>query len=568
MGVTHIGWHTVVGAHALGRVVLGVDTVLLVGVGVAAYRRRDAPGATPFGAVAGIVALAALVVAASGRVGGPRSLSWAVLASLFLFFVTAWLWFVATYTGGGSVFERPLRVLAVLPAIGVVTLAALSATGRPIPQTLPMGDPTYALVYTLPSLLIATLFVGSLLLILRAGYRYASTDGRRSIALVVGALGGGVLPIVFSLALADSTLTTSGYALASLTTGLAFGVALVRYDLFDSVPVAEAIGRDTLVTEIEDLVVVVDGQERIVDLNRAAQRALDTSLDAAVGDPLAAHLAVEDVTAVDTVDIDEPDGTSHYEASVSAITDHADRVVGHALVLRDVTDRRMRRQRLQVLNRVLRHNLRNDMTAVMGYADLLADETEGDTDLAVRIQDTADELADLGEKAREIEQIVAASSETATTDAARLVQYVAAEARRQYPDVTVSLDIADHATVAAAEQVVWPVLWNLVENAVEHHDGDPTVTIALATEADSSRARLSVADDGPGIPEPERAAVTTGEEQPLRHGTGLGLWAVKWGVNRVGGDLAIDTGPEGSTVTLRLPVATDSATPGQSVADT
>jgi hypothetical protein len=42
------------------------------------------------------------------------------------------------------------------------------------------------------------------------------------------------------------------------------------------------------------------------------------------------------------------------------------------------------------------------------------------------------------------------------------------------------------------------------------------------------------------------------EETALEHGSGLGLWLVKWGVGALGGTVTFDT-TDGTTVTLALP---------------
>jgi signal transduction histidine kinase len=197
------------------------------------------------------------------------------------------------------------------------------------------------------------------------------------------------------------------------------------------------------------------------------------------------------------------------------------------------------------------------MTTVMGYADLLATDHEAPEGVLDRIHETAEALTDLGDKAREIEGIMAASDATDDeTDLAQVVRYVASEARTRYPDAEIKGDLDGVLRVAAPEAVCWPVVWNLVENAVEHHDrDDPHVELAVRVEGD--RAVVAVTDDGPGLPASERQAIVEGEEQPLSHGSGLGLWAVKWGATRVGGGVSFDDAePRGTRITVRFPLAT------------
>lgn len=66
--------------------------------------------------------------------------------------------------------------------------------------------------------------------------------------------------------------------------------------------------------------------------------------------------------------------------------------------------------------------------------------------------------------------------------------------------------------------------------------------------------RITVTDDGPGMPERERAVIREGEETPLFDGTGVGLWTLDWLVTRLGGGMTIaENEGRGTTVTLVLP---------------
>ncbi|MGM0399219.1 MAG: ATP-binding protein, partial [Halobacteriota archaeon] len=69
-----------------------------------------------------------------------------------------------------------------------------------------------------------------------------------------------------------------------------------------------------------------------------------------------------------------------------------------------------------------------------------------------------------------------------------------------------------------------------------------------------------VEDDGPGIPDHEKAVLREGEETPLAHGSGLGLWLVYWIVTMNGGRLEIsDNEPRGTVVEIDLPRFSDAS---------
>jgi signal transduction histidine kinase len=222
------------------------------------------------------------------------------------------------------------------------------------------------------------------------------------------------------------------------------------------------------------------------------------------------------------------------------------------------TELREREQRLQVFNRVLRHNLRNDMTVVVNYAEFVAEESDDPAvvEAAEKITTRGWDLVDLGEKASSIETAMEGEDpRPAARDVTAVVTDVAAELREEYPTADVSVEVGDgqHAKASPALGVA---VENVCENAVEHNDGsDPEVAISVENVADDGDqwVRITVADDGPGIPEYERTVLTEGEETALEHGSGLGLWLVHWVVERSGGRLSFDENePRGSVVRMDL----------------
>jgi signal transduction histidine kinase len=223
--------------------------------------------------------------------------------------------------------------------------------------------------------------------------------------------------------------------------------------------------------------------------------------------------------------------------------------VARTVLFRDVTDRQTREQRLTVLNRVLRHNLRNKLDVVLAYTDRIEDG-----DVQHEIQESANDLVTLSNKAREAEEVMRACTEQPeNVDLTDIAAEVADQYRRKNTESDISVVSPDEFVVSSHRTVLEHVLSELVDNALKHTDkSSPEVEIRI-TEHPEATAILSVSDNGPGIPQRERQILADETETQLEHGRGIGLWFVNWAVTQLGGDLSFDDNDgEGSTVTVRL----------------
>ncbi|QAU14235.1 PAS domain S-box protein [Halorubrum sp. BOL3-1] len=264
-------------------------------------------------------------------------------------------------------------------------------------------------------------------------------------------------------------------------------------------------------------------------------------------------------------DSDEPEALTHriacddgswrrFETVIERLFEDAGEVV---ITATDVTEARRYEQRLQVLNRVLRHDLKNDTNVIGGYADLLRDhvDEEGDPYLDI-IDRKVETLTHLSDQAREIDVALHSDASRSDIDLAPLVDRLCGSLDSSFPDSTVTVTVPESAVVAA-DELLESAIRNVLENAVVHNDGDdPHVEATVA--ADGDRFRVDVADDGPGIPPVERTVFTETRETALEHASGLGLWLVHWIVTESGGELEIDSRePTGTVVRMWLPQATD-----------
>jgi PAS domain S-box-containing protein len=223
------------------------------------------------------------------------------------------------------------------------------------------------------------------------------------------------------------------------------------------------------------------------------------------------------------------------------------------LILTDVTGVKQRETQLEVLYRLLRHNLRNRTTVIQGTAEEIAvrDDTDEFAPLGRRIYEASQDLVDASNTARTIQHVLegggSIDSKPVDTVAAEIEQRLAAEFDAEIP-VRVETD----GTVAASGNLLTAVR-ELVENALEHAADDPAVEVTL-TERSDGGVSVAVHDDGPGVPDEEWAVVAGDREiTQLQHASGLGLWLVKWVADDHGGTLRRGEDGDRNTVAIDLP---------------
>jgi signal transduction histidine kinase len=342
--------------------------------------------------------------------------------------------------------------------------------------------------------------------------------------------------------------------------------ALFRSEMFALNPATRRTGERAAIDDLGNPVVVVDETNRIVTLNPAAESLLGADKRDALTDPLDDYLdvdATDDRTGERRVSTYADGERLTFTVVVTPLTGPGDATLGYTVVLQDVTDELARKQRLAVLNRVLRHNLRNDLTVVQGYLDEVLGRTD-DAELETMLGTAADETASLlalGEKARDIERTMERDVTLELVAVRDLLDGIVAGVE-DGDAVTVSVPAA--LELRTDPELLRTVFANLVENALEHGasaDG-PTVTVALAEtlladSGDGHDAVFTVRDDGPGIPDHELEALHREEESALDHGSGLGLWLVSWSVDALGGQLSFETDDTGTVVRVRIPGVVD-----------
>lgn len=256
------------------------------------------------------------------------------------------------------------------------------------------------------------------------------------------------------------------------------------------------------------------------------------------------------------------DGSLYYaDVTVSPITDEDGTITHLVAIESEITDRRMREQQLDVLNRILRHNLRNSLTVLMGHTSLLEEELTG-SDLRTSLDIVQKHVRTLEGLSRKTGQ-VRALFETHPTpdcvcDVSTILRDIEGRFSAVYPDVELTVSIPEP-VLAHADDRLAVAIEEALENAIVHNDSSsPTVRVEATVRGDEGTkgVEVRICDDGPGIPDDQREIIESGAETSLEHGSGIGLWIIYWTVTMFGGEVTIESrSPRGSRVVLWLPAA-------------
>jgi PAS domain S-box-containing protein len=221
---------------------------------------------------------------------------------------------------------------------------------------------------------------------------------------------------------------------------------------------------------------------------------------------------------------------------------------------RDVTERKRRERQLIVMDNLLRHNLRNDLTNILGRVEIIEEAVpEVEAETAV-IRNTAEDLLQTAEKQRDIIEMLTESGTETEIVLQNALSSALETVRERYPEATVEVRSPEDRLAVRGRPQLSVAVVELLENAIQHSTrASPTVTVRLERGVDC--ARLHVEDDTGPIPAFE-AAVLEGDHEMtnIYHSSGLGLWLVYWCVELSNGTITVvSEDGRGNRITVSLP---------------
>ncbi len=594
---------------------LMVNTLILLALAFAAWRRRPGPGVVPF--VVLMLAVAAWSVGYTLDALIP-DLTLSILVTAFLSYAgiagvgPALLVFVLAYTGHDRLITRRRAALLLIePAL--VMLAILTNElhylfwATPVQQTVGQLSVHYAqngplfwthVAYTYILLLTSTA------LLIRSMIRAPQFYRGQAFSMLVATFAPWVFNALYLLnreSLAYIDITPYGFTV----TGLALGWSLLNFRLMDVVPVA----RDLLIENIQAAVIVIDRQNRILDINPQARQLMaipdseemiGRSLIDFLGEQRERLSHLNEVAEIRT-EIEIPrDGIAHvYDLNISPLRNRVGELRGRLVVLYEITELRLASLQIQQQNEALAHKnqelelatqlaqdanrlkseflatmsheLRTPLNAVIGFSDMLlmgihGEMSEAQRQKVSRIRENGGRLLKLVNDILDLSRIEAKrfdlvpvlfSPHRMVERITKQMESLAAERRL---DFTTRIDPAVPETLIGDEKRIEQILVNLLSNAFKFTEKGQ-ISLAITADSDSETWIMTVQDTGIGIPPHamdlifEEFRQLDGSPTRAYQGSGLGLAIVRDLVRMMGGTIKVESElGQGSTFIVTLPV--------------
>ena len=204
---------------------------------------------------------------------------------------------------------------------------------------------------------------------------------------------------------------------------------------------------------------------------------------------------------------------------------------------------REQREQMAILNRVLRHDVRNDLHVILGWAETLEPHTDEEGEpYRKRILRSGNHIIELTEVAKDIVDGVFQNEEQDLKQVP-LREILDSEVKKRqesFQEASIELlEEPDPSTKVFANELLTSVFRNLINNAVQHNDKE-VPRVRIKTEKQDGTIEISVEDNGPGISTERRDVIFEEARMGLDStGTGMGLFLVESLVSGYGGDIRV-----------------------------
>ena len=357
-----------------------------------------------------------------------------------------------------------------------------------------------------------------------------------------------------------------------------------------------------IVESSDDAIIGKDLNGIVFAWNRAAERLLGYTALEMIGQPLTIIFPPDRIEEEAFIlgRIARGQSVEHYEtvrrrkdgriikvsATISPIRDASAKIIGASKILRDLTDRDARDQRIQELQAQLAHvqrltelgqvvstlvhEVNQPIAAIRNYLNACrrlaaAGNHEGVKTALERMEDQTVRTSEIVQRIRDFvkKHDAKMQPESLSNVIDEAVALTRSSLRVDFPTLTVQTD-PEEPRAAIDKIQIQQVLFNLMRNAIEAMQSWPKRELIVATNgAQDGMVEISVTDTGPGLPDEVRKRLFQPFVTTKPHGMGIGLSVCQGIVQLHGGQLWAEDNAGGGTV-FRFTLRRAGVTPASS----
>lgn len=346
-------------------------------------------------------------------------------------------------------------------------------------------------------------------------------------------------------------ITPSGLA----ASGLVFVYGLRNTNLYTASPGVRVFGWKSFTETVSSGLIMTGPNSHVVDSNTTAEDMFGFSTTDIVGKKITAVIPKETEEESYPYEV-ETDSGCVYRIMKKKLKNGSEAQVGYTYTIDEVTDERQRQEQLRVINRTLRHNLRNKLSILSVQFNILKKEMDTERHLDSfdekfeSIETILSSLNSMSQDAETLQSLVDTGAETTTIPVSEIEVAIEESLSDEYPTSQISTQIPPSAIVECVPHFK-DAVEHIIQNSFEHNSDNVSVTVNAECAADT--VTITVTDDGSGIPEYELSAFRSKMETKLNHCSGLGLWIADWATRCSGGNMKISSSSDGTVVAFTLP---------------
>lgn len=331
-----------------------------------------------------------------------------------------------------------------------------------------------------------------------------------------------------------------------LIAGTVYSWGILSFRILEIIPVA----RDAVFENIRESAFVVDMKKRIADLNTAAKRMMEEGYLSSPSGPYigsqidevfpeeADFSAAEDESSSE-IELESGNEIKYFHVLISPLYDERDELIAKVIILRDITNRVNSEKRQEFLHSLLRHDLRNKVTVIDGYIELLQENelSEEEVEIVERIASATEDSLNLIEKVRTLRKISEEKGVKEVNVGSHLEAVIdESESKISEKDIDFSLESCEGIKVRGSA-LLGELFSNLIENSIRHSNCS---LIKISAKETEDECIISVEDDGKGIPDEKKEHIfEKGYKIGETAGSGLGTYLVKQIAQSYGGGVEV-----------------------------